>query len=416
MIAVEAALTGHLVLSTLHTNDAASTPLRLVEMGVEPFLVTSALDCVVAQRLARAPVRQVQGPVPAERSRADRKSDWPTEDLDGVEWPTLLPPRRVHRVRAHRLQGPLRVARGDARDRGDRAPDHRAALDRGHPEDRRDAGHADPARRRPPQGRHGLNLPRGDLPSGELRSRSLVGLRLGRIMPGVPSGRAAGRDARSGLADVALLFAPLTRRSPLRSSAPAPMWAHPRAPLQPGASAADIPRSVKPAHGGSASCSSIRCAASERRSSTVTCSRVTASSTRWRKPSGPNQPLPAVLLRLGLVGSKDLTAALADQIGMPFVDFLETPIHQEAPTLLTAELARKWLALPVDFEDRKLVVAFAEPADDEAVAAVGRRDDLRDHRGGRRPGRAAQRDRHDLRRRAPSPRSRPSGRRRRPAR
>jgi type IV pilus assembly protein PilB len=52
-IAVQAALTGHLVLTTLHTNDAASTPTRLVEMGVEPFLVGSALDCVVAQRLAR---------------------------------------------------------------------------------------------------------------------------------------------------------------------------------------------------------------------------------------------------------------------------------------------------------------------------------------------------------------------------
>ena len=52
-IAVEAALTGHLVLSTLHTNDAATTPTRLVEMGVEPFLVASALDCIVAQRLAR---------------------------------------------------------------------------------------------------------------------------------------------------------------------------------------------------------------------------------------------------------------------------------------------------------------------------------------------------------------------------
>jgi type IV pilus assembly protein PilB len=52
-IAIEAALTGHLVLSTLHTNDAATTPTRLVEMGVEPFLVGSALDCVVAQRLAR---------------------------------------------------------------------------------------------------------------------------------------------------------------------------------------------------------------------------------------------------------------------------------------------------------------------------------------------------------------------------
>src|SRR5205823_14509432 len=49
----EAALTGHLVFSTLHTNDAASAMTRLVEMGVEPFLVASALECVVAQRLAR---------------------------------------------------------------------------------------------------------------------------------------------------------------------------------------------------------------------------------------------------------------------------------------------------------------------------------------------------------------------------
>jgi type IV pilus assembly protein PilB len=53
MIAMEAALTGHLVLSTLHTNDAPSALGRLVEMGVEPYLVASALDCVVAQRLAR---------------------------------------------------------------------------------------------------------------------------------------------------------------------------------------------------------------------------------------------------------------------------------------------------------------------------------------------------------------------------
>ncbi len=52
-IAVEAALTGHLVLSTLHTNDAPSAVTRLVELGVEPFLVSSSLDCVVAQRLAR---------------------------------------------------------------------------------------------------------------------------------------------------------------------------------------------------------------------------------------------------------------------------------------------------------------------------------------------------------------------------
>jgi type IV pilus assembly protein PilB len=53
LIAIEAALTGHLVLSTLHTNDAPSALPRLIEMGVEPYLVASAIDCVVAQRLAR---------------------------------------------------------------------------------------------------------------------------------------------------------------------------------------------------------------------------------------------------------------------------------------------------------------------------------------------------------------------------
>jgi type IV pilus assembly protein PilB len=52
-IAVESALTGHLVLSTLHTNDAPTAITRLIEMGIEPFLVASAIDCVVAQRLAR---------------------------------------------------------------------------------------------------------------------------------------------------------------------------------------------------------------------------------------------------------------------------------------------------------------------------------------------------------------------------
>jgi type IV pilus assembly protein PilB len=52
-IAIESALTGHLVLSTLHTNDAPTALTRLVEMGIEPFLVASAIDCVVAQRLVR---------------------------------------------------------------------------------------------------------------------------------------------------------------------------------------------------------------------------------------------------------------------------------------------------------------------------------------------------------------------------
>jgi type IV pilus assembly protein PilB len=52
-IAIESALTGHLVLSTLHTNDAPGTVMRLSKMGIESFLTASAIDCVVAQRLAR---------------------------------------------------------------------------------------------------------------------------------------------------------------------------------------------------------------------------------------------------------------------------------------------------------------------------------------------------------------------------
>ena len=52
-IAIHASLTGHLVLSTLHTNDAPSAITRLIDMGIEPFLVASSLICVLAQRLVR---------------------------------------------------------------------------------------------------------------------------------------------------------------------------------------------------------------------------------------------------------------------------------------------------------------------------------------------------------------------------
>ena len=53
-IAIESALTGHLVLTTLHTNDAPLAAARLVEMGIEPFLVAGGVHCVVAQRLVRS--------------------------------------------------------------------------------------------------------------------------------------------------------------------------------------------------------------------------------------------------------------------------------------------------------------------------------------------------------------------------
>src|SRR5579875_974357 len=85
-IAIEAALTGHLVLSTLHTNDAPSAVNRLIEMGIEPFLVGSALDCVLAQRLARRLCEKCKEPyMPTPQSLREAKFPW----RDGEPLPTL---------------------------------------------------------------------------------------------------------------------------------------------------------------------------------------------------------------------------------------------------------------------------------------------------------------------------------------
>ena len=88
-IAVEAALTGHLVLSTLHTNDAPSAIVRLTEMGIEPFLVGSALDCVLAQRLARRLCPKCkQAYVPSKQLLVENRFPW----QDGQPLPTLYRP------------------------------------------------------------------------------------------------------------------------------------------------------------------------------------------------------------------------------------------------------------------------------------------------------------------------------------
>jgi type IV pilus assembly protein PilB len=71
-IAIEAALTGHLVLSTLHTNDAPSALTRLTEMGIEPFLSASAVEVVVAQRLARRLCKECKEPYTPEREALER--------------------------------------------------------------------------------------------------------------------------------------------------------------------------------------------------------------------------------------------------------------------------------------------------------------------------------------------------------
>jgi len=96
-ISVEAALTGHLVLATLHTNDAPSAVGRLTDMGVEPYLTSSAVDCVIAQRLVRRLCDRCKEPVEIER-----------EILEGMEFPFALAPEGLHfhkAVGCHRCGG-----------------------------------------------------------------------------------------------------------------------------------------------------------------------------------------------------------------------------------------------------------------------------------------------------------------------
>jgi type IV pilus assembly protein PilB len=88
-IAIEAALTGHLVLTTLHTNDAPSSVTRLTEMGIEPFLVGSALDAVLAQRLARRLCERCkEAYVPEPETLLTSRFPW----QDGDALPTLHRP------------------------------------------------------------------------------------------------------------------------------------------------------------------------------------------------------------------------------------------------------------------------------------------------------------------------------------
>ncbi|MGH3090039.1 MAG: GspE/PulE family protein, partial [Rubrobacteraceae bacterium] len=79
--AVEAALTGHLVLATLHTNDAPSAVTRLADMGVEPFLTASAVDCVIAQRLARKLCEECKRPASVSEESL-RALSFPFESAD----------------------------------------------------------------------------------------------------------------------------------------------------------------------------------------------------------------------------------------------------------------------------------------------------------------------------------------------
>ncbi len=84
-IAIQASLTGHLVLSTLHTNDSAGAVTRLVDMGVEPFLVSATLEGVLAQRLLRTICKQCRAPYDPSLSVLNQLNLSP-EDLGGKQF------------------------------------------------------------------------------------------------------------------------------------------------------------------------------------------------------------------------------------------------------------------------------------------------------------------------------------------
>ncbi len=166
-IAVQAALTGHLVLTTLHTNDTLGAVARLVEMGVEPYLLSSALIGVMAQRLVRriCPGCKTSYLVPPERRGGLRlQGRGQPETAEGARLPVLL------RLRLQGAIGHLRAARSRA------GP---GAHDRGECQQGRDG--AARRRQRPPRSvrrRHGARLRRRHHARGN-RARRAFALRNG---------------------------------------------------------------------------------------------------------------------------------------------------------------------------------------------------------------------------------------------
>ena len=182
-ISIEAALTGHLVLSTLHTNDAPQALTRLGEMGVEPFLIGAAVSAVLAQRLARKlcthccemytpSVDELMKARVSPRGRSGQRRDG------------LLPQEGLSQVQPDRLQRPDRRLPAADDERAARDPGRHEGKPRGHRARRDRRRHANPVGRRPGQGGRGPDVdrrarPRLDLTRGRfpLRSSSRDGWR-----------------------------------------------------------------------------------------------------------------------------------------------------------------------------------------------------------------------------------------------
>ncbi len=168
LIAVESALTGHLVLSTLHTNDAPSAIARLTEMGIEPYLTASAMDGVVAQRLARKLCDRCREPYEPTEAGADggriRAAPVPGH-------PRALPPGGLHGVLEDRLPRPDRHVRGYVGDRRDRKTHGGTLIVRSDPPGCTGAGNDPAPHRRAAEGCPRSHVHRGSLEGSGLNVR-----------------------------------------------------------------------------------------------------------------------------------------------------------------------------------------------------------------------------------------------------
>ena len=187
-IAVQASLTGHLVFSTLHTNDAPGAVTRLVDMGVEPYLVASSLEAVLAQRLVRVlcpHCKQADNSPTAQALKEQARHSRQNHDL---------PFRRLPRMPQHRIFRPARDFRMD----GQRQRNPAARLEKRlvRPDSRRRAPrrHENAGRRRLAAGAHGHHDGRGSFERDHRQGGGAARR----------SGRAAGDSRRPPMLDIEL--------------------------------------------------------------------------------------------------------------------------------------------------------------------------------------------------------------------
>ena len=159
-IGIRAALTGHLVLTTLHTNDCPSTVARLLDMGIPPFLVSSALTLILAQRLGRKICKDCKQPYDADEDIAGPVRPCPPGPGPGA----VLQGQGLSHVQLHGHEGSRGHLRSHADHGGAAGPDAAQRAHRRDPGDGAQPGHEDPAPERATEGPRGGHHRRGSPP------------------------------------------------------------------------------------------------------------------------------------------------------------------------------------------------------------------------------------------------------------